>query len=206
MSAIYVFGRVAAAAPQRVGFLLPPIVSRSFHAFETVPDGVKASAADEYFEILRPAVMSQTVPTWRDYLLFDSAEPLPLLSSKMPRSTAEQQLFEQWVRNGWDAGVEQANAEFTQRMRRLRRDFEGMLEFRRLNALGMVIAAETAGAKFGVTGHPGAMRIGDRTAQITANADFERDRLNWAPEAHASAADRPDQNPPMPPAGFVAGN
>lgn len=204
LSAIYDFGRVAMAAPRRVGFLLPPIVSRSLHAFETVPDGGKSSAADEYLEILRPAVMAQTVPTWRDYLLFDSAEPLPLRSSKMPRSTAEQRQFERWVRNGWAAGVEQANAEFTQRLRRLRRDFEGMLEFRRLNSLGMVIAPETAGAEFGVTGRPGAMRIGDRTARITANADFERDRLKWAPEARASTNDRFDGNPSMPPAGFVS--
>ena len=192
LSAIYDFGRVAAAAPQRVGFLLPPVVSRSLHASETAADGGTASAADEYLEILKPSVLSQTLPTWRDYLLFGAGEPLPLPPSKMPRSTAEQKQFERWVRSGWEAGAAQANAEFSHRLRRLRRDYEGMLEFRRLHSLGMAVAPETVGAAFGVTGHPGAMRIGDRTARITEIADFERDRQKWVPTARAATRSRSD--------------
>ena len=71
LSLIYDFGRVARSAPKRTGFLLPPVIARSQHAFEADPDGETISAADEYFEILRSAAFSPTVPTWR--------EPSPVL-------------------------------------------------------------------------------------------------------------------------------
>ncbi len=179
LSVIYDFNRVARPAPERTGYLLPPVIARSRDAFEAEPGGETVSAADEYYEILRNAAFSPTPPTWRGYLLFHADEKPRRDRLRVTRSTAERKKQDAWIREGWLAGVKQAGDELALRLRRLKRDFEGMLEYRRLQALGMISPPETYGAEFGVTGSAGHMRVGDRTAKIIRHADFRRDHSGW---------------------------
>ncbi|MCY3878945.1 MAG: type IV secretory system conjugative DNA transfer family protein [Rhodobacteraceae bacterium] len=179
LSQIYDFNRVTTLAPQRTGYLLPPVIARSFDAFAGNEAGNAVSAADEYLEILQPASLSPTIPQWQDYLLFEPTRPASTAAYAKPRGNAEETEFKAWLREGWQAGVKLADEELSQRFNRLRRDYEGMLEYRRLRALGMVSAPELTGTEFGVTGQAGSMRIADRTAGIAQNSDFHRDSSNW---------------------------
>lgn len=181
LSVIFDFNRVVTLAPNGVGYLIPPIIIRSEDAFTLDGDNQMISVADVYFEILRAARLSPTPPTWRDYLLLnDGADHDKRQTNLVPiRSEAEKRQQDHWVEMGWQAGMAQADDEFAQRLRRLQRDFEGMLEFRRLETLRMIDPPETFSAEFGITGESGQMRLGDRVVKVVKDADFRRQPADW---------------------------
>ena len=179
LSAVFDFNRVVRPAPADTGYLLPPVVQRSGPAFQSSDEGQTVSVADRYLEILEPARIAPVVPNWRQYLLFWPPEPAHLPPSLVPRSDAERKRVRDWIGAGWSAGTTQAEDELARRMRRLQRHYEGMLEYRRLLALGMIDQVNTETARFGITGESGIMRIGDRTVQIANDPDFRRDPKRW---------------------------
>lgn len=180
LSQVFDFSRVVTEAPVKAGYVLPPIVSRSFDAFEGDADGREASVADEYLTIVAPGEIRPVQPTWRDYLLFAPKPPEEPARSLFPRSNAEKKLFEEWFREGWTAGVELADAEIESRLDRLRRDYEGMLQYRRLVSMGMMDRMVLQDADFGVTGGGDEMRIGSRTVRIVSDAEFETNPRRWS--------------------------
>ncbi len=179
LSQVFDFNRVVSAAPVKAGVIVPPVVSRSFDAFVTNAGGSEASVADEYLTIVRPGKIAAVAPTWRDYLLFVSAAPDEPARSLMPSDAQEKDLFRKHFDEGWAAGIELADAEFGERVDRLKRDYQGMLQYRRLVAQGMMDRMVLADADFGVTKDGNEMRIGSRTVEIVSNADFQSDPSRW---------------------------
>ena len=180
LSQVFDFSRVVSTAPVKAGYILPPIVSRSFDAFRGDAEGREASVADEYLTIVSPGEIRPVQPTWRDYLLFASASPETPADSLHPRNATEKALFEEEFREGWKAGVDLADAELSSRLDRLRRDYEGMLQYRRLVSMGMMDRMVLQDADFGVTGGGDEMRIGSRTVRIVSDAEFETDPRRWS--------------------------
>ena len=179
MSTVYDFNRVARPAPGGAGFLIPPVVARAEDVLRSDADGRTISVADEYYRILQAERLAPVTPTWRDWLLIDYPDVKALPRSLAPASDRERKQVATWIRQGWKAGTEQADAELVQRLRRLRRDYEGMLVFRQLAARGMIDSWKVASAEFGVTGQLGEMRTGDRVVQIIGTADFRRNPDHW---------------------------
>ncbi len=181
LSQVFDFGRVVSAGPQRVGYVIPPVVQRSFEAFQG--DGMEASAADEYLVVREPGRIRAVVPSWRDWLLMDRPEPRLPPRSLLPKTKEEEALFRREFRAGWNAGEEQAVAELTERFARLGRDYEGMLQYRRLVALGMMDSMVMDQADWGVTVNKETetMRIGARTVKIVEAAAFQGDIRRWRP-------------------------
>ncbi len=189
LSTVYDFNRVTRPAPGGTGHLIPPVVQQAIDAFNSDEEGATVSAADLYFRVLQPAYLSSVQPTWRDWLVFEPPEAEPVPKTLAPANASERKQAEAWVEEGFRAGTRQADTEFARRLRRLRRDFEGMLEYRRLAALGMVSSPEVALANFGVTGVPGEMRIGDRSVQLVEAAGFIRNPGNWRhPQGQSTAS------------------
>lgn len=183
LSAVYDFNRVAMPAPLRTGFVIPPVVARSFVAHEFEAGGQASSAADEYLEILRPGRLSPVVPTWRDYLLIDVDEPGLPPSSLMPSDSSEEKKFRSWFGEGWWAGKSQAEAEFAHRLRRLRRDYEGMLEYRRLIAAGLMSRLVIADADLGDVGTATTLRLGERSVRIISQSEFNAGRKDGSQDS-----------------------
>ena len=177
---VFDFSRVVAEAPVQAGYVLPPVVSRSFNAFEGDAKGREASVADEYLTIIAPGEIRPVQPTWRDYLLFAPKPPEEPARSLFPGNEAERKLFRKWFRDGWAAGVELADAEIGSRLDRLRRNYEGMLQYRRLVSMGMMERMVLQDADFNVTGGGTEMRIGSRTVQIVSDAEFETNPQRWS--------------------------
>jgi len=183
LSEAFSFDRVTIAAPRQVGFIVPPVVSRAFAPYEIDGDGMAASAADEYLEIVSPARLAPVVPTWRDYLLIAAGEPEEPAGSLLPRNKDEQAIFERWLKTGWNEGVRLADDSFEEKVNRLQRDFEGMLQYRRLVALNMIDEMVVADADFGTVAEEdgSAMRIGERTVTIVSAARLAGDEGRWRP-------------------------
>lgn len=179
LSQVFDFNRIVSNAPVKAGVIIPPVVSRSFDAFVTQDDGREASVADEYLTIVRPGKIAPHAPTWRDYLIFAAPTPEEPARSLMPSGAEELSLFKGWFTEGFDAGVELADAEFEQRLDRLKQDYQGMLQYRRLVAMGMMDRMVLADADFGVTKDGNEMRIGSSTVRIVTDADFQSDPTRW---------------------------
>lgn len=177
---VFNFSRVVSEAPVKAGYIVPPVVSRSFDAFKTTEEGREASVADEYLTIVSAGKIMPVTPTWRDYLLFSPRTPEKPAKSLYPRNTAEKEMFDKWFTDGWKAGVDLADAEIGSRLDRLRRDYEGMLQYRRLVAMGMMDRMVLQDADFGVTGGGNEMRIGSRTVRVVSDAEFETNPKRWS--------------------------
>ena len=179
LSSVYDFNRLVRPAPGGAGYLVPPVVQRAGNAFRSEGNGTTVSVADAYLRILQPERIAPIAPNWRDWLLFEPPPVTPLPLALAPATEGERKQVRAWIEQGWSAGKKQAEHEFAERLRRLRRDYEGMLEFRRLAALEMIDGTDLADADFGVTGEPGEMRIGNRVVRIVGTADFVRDPARW---------------------------
>lgn len=180
LGAVYSFDRVASEAPAKVGYVMPPVVSRSMDAFRSDAAGRSVSVAEEYLTIVEAGFIAPTVPTWRDYLLFSSATPEEPAKSLLPTTPDEAALFRAEFEKGWAAGVDLADTEIENRLMRLRRDYEGMLQYRRLVSMGMMDRMVLQEADFGVTGSGDEMRIGSRTVKVVSDAEFEADPRRWS--------------------------
>ena len=195
LSAVFDFNRLVRPAPGGAGYLVPPVVQRAGNAFRSEGNGTTVAVADAHLRILEPEWIAPVAPNWRDWLLFSPPPATPLPVSLAPATDAERKQVKSWIEQGWSAGRKQAEHEFAERLRRLRRDYGGMLEFRRLAALRMIDGTDLADADFGVTGEPGEMRIGNRVVRIVGTADFVRDPARWRrppdpePAGHAAPPD-----------------
>lgn len=179
LSQVYDFNRVVSTAPAGVGVIIPPVVSRSLNAFVSEDGGREASVADEYLTIVRAGRISPIEPTWRDYLLFAAPEPDSPARSLMPTERSEMVVFRSWFDEGWEQGVQLADAELQGRVDRLQRDYLGMLQYRRLVSQGMMDRLVLADADFGVTVDGDEMRIGSRTVRIVSDAQFQGNPTRW---------------------------
>lgn len=179
LSQVYDFNRVASSAPVKAGVIIPPVVSRSFDAFTVDAEGREASIADEYLTIIRPGKIASHAPTWRDYLIFSAPTPKEPARSLLPSGPSEMTYFKEEFAKGFEAGIKLADAEFESRLARLKQDYQGMLQYRRLVAIGAMDKMVLADADFGVTESGNEMRIGSSTVKIVNDAEFQSDPTRW---------------------------
>lgn len=142
---------------------------------------------------MAPGKLSPVTPTWRDWLVSIAPKPEEPPRAVLPKDSGERDAFYSALTQGWTAGVQQADLAFEESMHRLERDYRGMLEYRRLVALGMMKEIRIASADFGVTGGKDEMRIGERTVRIVGGAEFNPKETAWRPvpvsgEARAAVA------------------
>ena len=138
LSASFDFNRVAYTAPRETGILLPPVVSRASAAISVDPSGRTAVAADEYYRIEVPGRITTVVPTWRDYLVIPLENAARQNDDFLPQNKEERQVFNRFAAEGWQAGVEQADEALELNFSRLRRDYVGMIEYRRMVRAGLI--------------------------------------------------------------------
>lgn len=179
LSQVFDFNRVVARAPVGVGVIIPPVVSTSTRAFTVDAYGQEAAVADAYLTITRVGRIAAIAPTWRDYLVMNAPVPAEPAKSLLPATEAEASLFNNEFDVGWQAGVKQAEDEFSERISRLQRDYHGMLQYRQLVANGMMDRMVLANADFGVTANEREMRIGSRAVKITSEAEFNAQPSTW---------------------------
>lgn len=65
LSSAYDFNRVAVSTSGVPGFMLPPVVARTFDEYVLDRGSRSASHSDERFEVLKAAFLSPVVPTWQ---------------------------------------------------------------------------------------------------------------------------------------------
>ena len=157
-----------------------PVIEEASNALELSSDGQTARTSSLTWEIVKPARIVPTTPTWRDYLWMKALEkqgaPRPPSEGIMPVSSQESTKWLNAVCQGFADGVRQANLIFSDNMMQLMRDYKGMLRFRRLVQSNVVSEPEVVEGKLGVTMTESGRRVNvdDRMIRITAPAKFKQ--------------------------------
>ena len=168
------------------GMILPPVILEGRDA-DSFPNEDEMRISDKIYKIHAKArlvpVDKQTsrpvVPNWRDYLIFTFPEIQLPHESLLPRNAQEKALWDEWVKKGWLDGQKQAQTMFKDGFARLKRDYNGMLNYKLAYVEGKVTRPMVAGVKMGVTGGASEMRINDRVVRITDHSSFVTDPAKW---------------------------
>ncbi|MBS0350840.1 MAG: type IV secretory system conjugative DNA transfer family protein, partial [Proteobacteria bacterium] len=158
----------------------PPVLEESNNSLNLASDDAIRLAAKTY-RIVSPARFVTGAPNWRSYLWMNYSKPAVPDRTLLPKNQAEAQIWNRFIKEGWQNGVQQANAIFASNLNRLRRDYNGMVLYRKMLAQNMVSAPYVAKADLGVTGDSHEMRIDDQVLRITANSELQTDSSKWQP-------------------------
>lgn len=181
LSRTFDFNRVAYSAPRETGYILPPVVSRATAAINVDESGQSAVAADEFYRLEIPGRIVTIVPTWRDYLVIPLEEASEPDDNFLPQNKEEKQVFNRFAAEGWQAGVEQADEALSLNFSRLKRDYLGMVEYRRMVQAGLVRELVIQSSERRSAGEGEELFIGERRVRIVSSAQFVRDPSQWKP-------------------------
>lgn len=115
----------------------PPVIARAGAALRVGDDGIVSFQKGSH-KFINSANIITGVPTWRNYLNMNIAEPEELHPSIFPTGGKEIKKWKAWVNEGWKIGIEQADLLFESNVAKLVRDYKGMLIYYGLAAEGLV--------------------------------------------------------------------
>lgn len=160
--------------------VLPPVLVESQQSLN-LDNAHTIRLADKTYRIVEQAKFVTTPPNWRDYLLMHYDAPERPHDSLLPKNEEEQMIWDEFISEGWNKGIEQANTIYADNLARLRRDYAGMVLYRRLLAQNMVSLPFVAKTELGITGGGSEMRVNDRVLRITALPSLQAESDHWQP-------------------------
>ena len=187
LSKTFDFNRVAYRAPRQTGYILPPVVSRATAAISVDGTGQSAVAADEFYRIEIPGRIVSVVPTWRDYLIIPLDTATRPDDSFLPQNREERRVFDRFAAEGWQAGTAQADEALEMNFARLKRDYLGMIEYRKMVEAGLVKDLIIEASETRSAGEGNELFIGERRVAIVSAAEFVRDPRHWTALQHRYA-------------------
>lgn len=160
--------------------VLPPVITQADNSFNLAnADAIRTSA--KIYKIVSPAHFVTTVPNWHSYLWMGYKKPTVPDHALLPTTQAEANVWNAYLKKGWKEGLQQANEIFAVNLARLKRDYIGMVLYRRLLAEHMISSPFVARANLGVTGNSKEIRINDRVARITDQSKLQTNPNKWTP-------------------------
>lgn len=155
--------------------ILYPVIVEAKNNFEIGEQGQSMRTSRISWEIIQPARIVPTTPTWRDYLYQDiSTKSVDISEGMMPMDDEEEKLWKNSICDGYKQGVRQANMIFSDRVQRLVRDYKGMLYFRQLTKMNIVSEPKVIEGRLGVTiaRNKQKVNVDDRMIRISVPAQF----------------------------------
>ncbi len=159
--------------------VLPPIVTQS-QANLTLDNDDTIRSADKTYKITQPARFVTVPPTWRTYLWMNFKKPNLPSTTLLPTNREEAEVWNIYLKMGWQKGLEQANQIFEANLSILKRNYLGMILYRRLLAQGVITHPVVAKANLGITGNAKEIRINDEVMRITAHSALQP-HGHWKP-------------------------
>ena len=111
--------------------VLPPVLSESsgnLHLADS--DAIRSS--DKNYKLISPAKFVTTPPTWRNYLWLSYKKPDVPDQTLLPVDQDEAKVWNFYLKEGWKNGLQQAHDIFAANTSRLKRDYTGMVLYRKL--------------------------------------------------------------------------
>ncbi len=160
--------------------VLPPIYVESDNNLTQDSDNSIRLSGKTYKKI-QPAKFVTTPPTWREYLWMNYSPPEVPNKTLLPQTQDEAQVWNASLKKGWLEGIDQANDIFRTNLNRMKRDFLGMVLYRKLLDQGIASSPFVAETNLGVTGDSKEIHIDDKVLRITGNSDLQTDSSKWQP-------------------------
>jgi defect-in-organelle-trafficking protein DotC len=158
--------------------VLPPVLEQGDDSLNLDdPDTIRIS--DKTYKIVQQAKFVTTPPNWRDYLWLSFEKPEVPNKILLPETPEERRLWRHSIKSGWEKGTQQAYDIFQQNLARLKRDYQGMILYRKLLQENMISAPYISKTELGVTGDGEAMRINDQVLRITEHPQLQTESNNW---------------------------
>lgn len=173
--------------------VLPPVLQEGDMTLNQA-DNYTLRISDKIYRIDQPPRFITAAPNWRNYLWMNDAKPPAPDATLMPKDDEERRIWNKYVQIGWDAGVQQANQIFSINLGRLKRDYAGMVLYRKLLAKNMVTPPYVAKVNLGVTGDDNLMRINDQVLRITAIPQLNPNTKTWKAVVRPGEAGGEDQD------------
>lgn len=158
--------------------VLPPVLVQGDHSLN-LDDPTTIRVADRTYKIVQQARFATTPPNWREYLWMAFNKPEVPHRVLLPKNEEEREIWRKAVRLGWEKGIIQAQSIFQQNLARLKRDYQGMILYRKLLEEKMVSAPYVSRTELGVTGDGSDMRINDQVLRITELPQLQTDSRDW---------------------------
>ncbi len=158
--------------------VLPPVLEEGNNSLN-LADPSTIRIADKTYKIVQQARFATTPPNWREYIWMPFNKPDMPNKVLLPRTSEEKALWSKNIKIGWQKGIEQAYSIFQQNLARLRRDYNGMILYRKLLQEKMVSAPYVSKTELGVTGDGTDMRINDQVLRITEMPKLQTDSSGW---------------------------
>ncbi len=158
--------------------VLPPVLEEGDFTLN-LADPNTIRVADRTYKIVAQARFATTAPNWRDYLWMDYSKPPLPDKTLLPKTPEEQKIWRDSIREGWESGIDQANSIFQQNLARLKRDYRGMILYRKLLQEKMISAPFVARTELGVTGDGSDMRINDQVLRIVELPQLQTNSHSW---------------------------
>jgi len=160
--------------------VLPPVLSES-QGNLNMADNNTIRMADKTYKIVSPARFVTTPPTWRNYIWLSFKKPGVPDTTLLPANKAEARIWNFYLQIGWKEGLQQANDIFAANLSRMKRDYLGMVLYRKLLAQGIITSPQISKADLGVTGNADQLRINDEVMRITAHSALQPNSTKWKP-------------------------
>lgn len=158
--------------------VLPPVLAEADNSLN-LADPSTIRIADKTYKIVAQARFATTPPHWRDYLWMNYQKPELPHKFLLPRNNDERKVWKKAINAGWEKGIQQASSIFQQNLARLKRDYYGMILYRKLLQQHMVSAPYVSKTELGVTGDGSDMRINDQVLRITEMPKLQTNSDNW---------------------------
>jgi len=159
----------------------PPIIKESVDAMVIINGGSEAAVADKVFDINKKAKIVSAPRDWRHYLVQSWSVVPPPPRVLWPKNKGEQADWSLWIKQGWNAGFEQAEQMFELNVNQLVADYTGMVRYKMLLAQGMISEPYSLHEDRGITSDKNQMRVGDRALKITGPSQFLTGAELWKP-------------------------
>ncbi len=158
--------------------VLPPILVEGRNTLN-LADDFTIRVSDHDYQIVQPPRFVTTPPNWRNYIWMIYNQPEKPNATLLPQNKNERNLWNEYIRVGWNDGIDQADQIFSSNLARLHRDYEGMILYRKLLAQNMVTEPYVSQAELGITGDGDNLHINDRVLRITSISQLKTDAKNW---------------------------
>ena len=162
------------------GRVVPPVISEGSN-LEMVNDKFTRTTVKKAYKIISQAKVINTPMDWREYLMFSA--PKPSLPSKyalpIKGDEREEKIWINGVSQGWEAGLRQANIIMIQNIRKLERDYVGMVRYHLMLTKKIVTSPIVSNLNLGVTTNADSINIGEVVFEIAELPKFNKDVDAW---------------------------
>lgn len=158
--------------------VIPPVLEQGDYTLNLHdPNTIRVS--DRTYRIVKQARFATTAPNWREYIWLSYSKPPLPDKTLLPRTAEEQKIWRDGIRSGWEKGIEQAYSIFQQNLARLKRDFSGMVLYRKLLQEKMISQPFVSRTELGVTGSGEDMRVNDQVLRIVELPQLQTNSKSW---------------------------